>query len=441
MKRFLIVFFCAAMLLVCIACSTQTSTQSDLQAAATTAAPEATATATPVPTPTPTPTPEPTPAPKVLTFSPNVEMSKTDSVSVILDSVTYTQNQSIDLQLTVANNSETTWGIYSFYGSVNGWGFAFEIPDGSVIAEPSSTQSVTISAPLNPTIDALLKIDELQNVTLTSSAFPYDGGPASFTCKLAENENCSPEYVQEYPKFDTQVYESKTMAVSLAKLDTENRTAYLYVENPGKKDVFLNNFCAAANGYCSDESVLNGFLPGGNGKTILMFDLSTLLEASGMDQLKKLAVSGDWSNELGIGYSREFTFGVPIEGGDDAYLPAYDETGAVWIDTDDVKLIYRGANASDFGFYQLELLLINKTTDKPITLSPQQGLTFGEESPWLSSAVIVAPGSASIIHLDVYGSDGVPISPEEVGIQGAIHVFTAGFRKIASGAVDIAPQG
>lgn len=438
MKRFPIVFFCVAIFLVCIACSVQTSTQSDLQAAVT-ATPEATA--TPVPTPTPTPTPEPTPTPRILVFSPNVEMSKTDSVSMILDSVSYTQNQSIDLHLTIVNDSAATWGIYSFFGSVNGWGFSFAIPDGSVTAVPSGTQGFSISAPLSPTLDEMLKISDLQNVYLTSSAFSYDGMSATFTCPLTVNENCSPEYVQEYPTFDTQVYESKTMDISLAKLDLESHTAYLYVDNRGKKEVLLTNFCPEANGYCSEDLVLNGFLPAQNGKTMLMFDLSALLEQSGMDQLKKLAVSGDWSNDLGIGYSREFTFGIPVENGDDAYLPAYDETGDVWIDTEDVKLIYRGASPSDYGFYQLELLLINKTADKPIMISPQQSLTFGDARPWLSSNVIVAPGSASIVHLDVYSDDGVPISPEEVGVQGAIHVFTTGFRKIASGKVEIAPLG
>ena len=438
MKRFPIVLFCVAIFLVCIACSVQTSTQSDLQAAVT-ATPEATA--TPVPTPTPTPTPEPTPTPRILVFSPNVEMSKTDSVSMILDSVSYTQNLSIDVQLTIANDSAATWGMYSFYGSVNGWGFSFEIPDGSVTVVPSSTQTITVSAALNPTLDALLKINDLQNLFLTSNAFSYEGESATFTCKLVENENCSPEYVQEYPAYDTNVYKSKTMTVSLAKLDWVTRTAYLYVENQGKKDVFLTNLCPAVNGYCSEEAVLNGFLPAGYGKTMLMFDLSALAEESNMDQLKKLAFSGDWTNEAGFGYSREFTFGIPVENGDDAYLPAYDETGEVWIDTEDVKLIYRGASPSDYGFYQLELLLINKTADKPIMISPQQSLTFGDARPWLSSNVIVAPGSASIVHLDVYSDDGVPISPEEVGVQGAIHVFTTGFRKIASGKVEIAPLG
>lgn len=440
MKRFSIICCLVVSLLVCFACATNSTNQPEMQAAANATPPTASSTPEPTQTPTPEPTPEPTPTPRVLAFSPNVEISKTEPVSMIVDSVSYTQNQSIDIDLTITNSSEVTWAFDSFYGSINGWGFSFSESDEYITVDPANTQSITITATLTPTLDDLLKMNDLQNLYLTSSGWSYEGKSAYFTCQLVDNADCSPDYVQEYPSFDTSVYESKLMKISLVSIDWESHTAYLYVENMGKKGVFLKNLCPAVNGYSSEEFVVNAYLPGDYGKTILMFDLSSLAEEYKMDQLKKLAFSGDWSDKIDIGYSREYTFEVPVEGGDDAYLPTYDETGEIWIDDNNVKLIYRGVTTSLYGSYELELLLINKTADKPLFIPPQQGLTFGEDRPWIYSNVIVAPGAASIVHLEVYSESGMPVSPENVGIRGSIVVGSTGFRNIASGKIDISPK-
>jgi hypothetical protein len=102
------------------------------------------------------------------------------------------------------------------------------------------------------------------------------------------------------------------------------------------------------------------------------------------------------------------------------------ETGDVWIDNDIVKLIYHGVAQTEYGDDGLELLLINKTDNKPLLIDSQQTCISAKIVPDLSNT-IVSPGSACVITLSLYCMTGQPIFIEDVPITGSLKINSSGF--------------
>ncbi len=89
----------------------------------------------------------------------------------------------------------------------------------------------------------------------------------------------------------------------------------------------------------------------------------------------------------------------------------------------------------------MELLLINKTDNKPLLIDSQQTLYFGEDRPWIFSNTIVSPGSACVITLSLYSMTGQPIFIEDVPITGSLKINSSGFSTVATVKVDQQPEG
>lgn len=425
---------------VCTACAAQSATQGISPAE--TIAPAQTSESEP--TATPEPTPVPTPEPRVISFSPNTEISKSKTISIIVKDVSYTQNHSIDLTLSITNNDVDNWTFDTFYGSVNGWGFPFLLKNDYLSLDAGRSADAELTAPLSPALDAMLSISDLKSITLAISGYSALGYLQDFGCDPLENPACAADYVQAYPTIDSAVYESKTMRIGLQQIDWDSRLVYLYVDNLVSKNIFLNPLYPAVNGYCSEDVSLNGYLPGDHGKTILTLDLSAIAEQYGMDQLKKLAVSGSWTNKIGYsgyGFGDYFAFSVPFEDGDEQFTPEYDTTGDVWLDNEIVTLVYRGVAETMYGDDGVQLLLVNKTENKPLLIDSQQTLYFGEDRPWIFCNTIVSPGSACIITLSLYSMTGQPIFPEDVPITGSLKINSSGFSTVATAKVNQQPKG
>lgn len=262
------------------------------------------------------------------------------------------------------------------------------------------SKDITISASLSPVLDEIYRIEELQNVQLLMYVYPYErNGPTQFSieCKTLENSDCSPDYVQTFPVNDSPLYESKTFKASLAKLDWDNRFVYLYLENLVSDSVYLTTLYPSVNGYCSQNAAYEGYLPSNYGKTILAVDLSVITNQYNIDSLKRLALSGNQSTDLHVVPFNQFAFSILSE---DAAMPEFDETGSILFDDENVKIIYRGIENTNFGD-GLNLLLINKTSDIPLFIPMQKDLQCGNTPVLVNSDVIVAPNSACDITLNV----------------------------------------
>ena len=343
----------------------------------------------------------------------------------------------------MTNHDTDNWTFDTFYGSVNGWGFAYTLKDGYLSIDPGASADAILTAPLTPVLDSMLNINDLQNITLSITGYSALGYMQDFPCDPLTNAGCAADYVQAYPAIDSPLYETQTMQAGLLKVDWENRLVYLFVNGLVSKNIILSPIFPAVNGYCSENANSSAYVPGDHGKTILVLDLSAIAEQYGIDQLKKLALSGSWTTKagyLGYGFGDYFTFTIPFEGEDPLFKPEYDETGDVWIDNDIVKLIYRGVAQTQYGDDGVSLLLINKTENKPLMIDSQQTLYFGEDRPWIFSSTIVSPGSAGIITLSLYSMTGQPIFPEDVPITGSLKINSSGFSTIATAKVNQLPK-
>jgi len=355
--------------------------------------------------------------------------------------VTYTQNHSIDISLTVTNNGSGAVLLDSYYGTVNGWGFIFSSGEAYQQLDAGSSADVELTAPLSPALDEMLNITELQNVGLLLQIYQIaESSTITLECTALDNPDCSQDYVQTFPADDSPIYESNPLRVSLADIGWDNHLVYLYVENLVSKAVYLSSLSPAVNGYCSQDADFEGYLPENYGKTILALDLSAITKQYDIDQLKRLALSGALTTTPRCFYGDEYTFSIPVEGGDDQYTPEYDETGSVWIDNDYVKLIYRGIGLTEYGNKGLELLLINKCAETPLQIGPQSDLQIGDETPLINCDGLVAPGSACVVTLKLFPSDGGTLSLySSTPITGTLTVSASGFRDVATATVNEQP--
>lgn len=344
----------------------------------------------------------------------------------------------------MANNDTDNWTFNTFQGSVNGWGFVYTLKDGYLSIDPGTVAEVMLTTPISATLDAMLNITDLQTVTLSISGYSSLGYMQDFPCDPLINANCATDYTQAYPTIESALYDTQTMRAGLLNIDWENRLVYLFIDGLVSKNIILAPVFPAVNGYCSEDASSSAYIPSDHGKAILVLDLSAITKQYNIDQLKKLALSGAWTTKagyLGYGFGDYISFPIPIEGGDDFYMPTYDETGDVWIDNDVVKLIYRGTAQTQYGDDGVSLFLINKTENKPLMIDSQQTLYFGEDRPWIYSDTIIAPGSAGIVTLSLYSMTGQPIFVEDVPITGSLKINSSGFSTVATAKVDQQPKG
>jgi hypothetical protein len=154
-----------------------------------------------------------------------------------VNEVSYTQNQSIDLSLTMTNNDTDNWSFDTFYGSVNGWGFVFAPQDGFLSIDAGTSADVSLTTPLS-------RLRFLAEHNRSAKRKPCHYG--LLHPRLHADFPCDPLVMQTARRITSRntrpsipLYETATMRAGLLNIDWENRLVYLFVDGLVSKNIIL----------------------------------------------------------------------------------------------------------------------------------------------------------------------------------------------------------
>lgn len=392
---------------------------------------EATVSILPSATPSAQPTPSPEPTPKPLTFEVNKQLKSIADAGIWLRAVEYIKNQSISFVLSINHPNPTLYLDLPCYATVNGWGlicYSKDKNDQQFSFDQGSINEITLVAELDETLDKLLNISQIRDVTVQLPFIVPIGFTAEIQNIVSEvfyNPDCPSDYVQPYPQFSEHPILASESGINVyrdAELNNyfyivntilDEKTQKLYVTlygNPVNK-VAIPALADFGNAYLAVDGLITDFgssvfLPNG-GYTVLTFDVSKHKDFSLTGNRCAVSFFVSYSESYWAAGYLSADLSVDAQ---DSQQPSYDETGTVWASTAQYELIYQGISTINLPYNLrinstqelpcLDFLFINRSATETLALRLDKVLLDNEKTyPVWYEDLPVPPLSAGIVHL------------------------------------------